>query len=164
MPEDSVQHLLDRSAVSDTVKAYFFALDRYDWNGVAELVTDPFVLDANAPGAVADPLPTAEFLENLKARNGGFTATLHLNPDHIVTIDGDSAHVQAHIFAVHAVGPTSKDTCWGYGFTDVDLVRFDGKWKLRRQVLEIIGSGGDASGEDVFARAAARWAAGEGHN
>jgi hypothetical protein len=163
MREDALQYLLDKTEVSDAVKAYFMALDRFDWDTVASLVADEFTLDADAPGAVPQAVPRDEFLRTLKERNGGFTATIHVNPDHLVTVDGDKAHVTAHAWAAHAVGTAPADVFWGYGFYDIDLIRGASGWQLSRQRIDIIGGGGEGSPADVFARSAQRQASGLGH-
>jgi hypothetical protein len=163
MREDALQYLLDKTAVSDAVKAYFLALDRFDWDTVAGLVADEFTLDADAPGAVSQAVPREEFMRTLKERNGGFTATIHLNPDHLVTVDGDKAHVAAHMWAAHAVGTEPVDVFWGYGIYDIDLIRGAGGWLLSRQRIEVAGGGGEGSPPEVFARSAQRQASGLGH-
>jgi len=163
MREDALQYLLDKTAVSDAVKAYFIALDRFDWDTVASLVADEFTLAADAPGAVPHAVPRAEFMRTLKERNGGFTATIHLNPDHLVTVDGDKAHVTAHMWAAHAVGTAPADEFWGYGIYEIDLVRSGRGWQLSRQNIELTGGGGEGSPADVFARSAERQASGQGH-
>jgi hypothetical protein len=162
--EDALQRLIDKSDVSETVKRYFLALDRFDWGTVASLVADEFTLEADAPGAEPRPVPRDEFMRTLIARNGGFTGTLHVNPDHIVTLDGDSAHVSAHMWAAHMAGPAAKDGFWGYGFYEIDLERqAGGHWQLVRQQIEIVGVGGEGTPADVFARAMERQKAGDGH-
>jgi hypothetical protein len=54
--EDALQRLLDKSDVSETVRRYFLALDRFDWAAVAGLVADEFMLEADAPGAEPRPV------------------------------------------------------------------------------------------------------------
>jgi SnoaL-like domain len=162
--EDALQRLLDKSDVSETVRRYFLALDRFDWAAVAGLVADEFMLEADAPGAEPRPVPREEFIRTLIARNGGFTGTLHINPDHVVTIDGDRAHVSAHMWAAHMVGQAPKDGFWGYGLYEIDLARqADGRWQLVSQRIDIVGVGGEGTPADIFGRAMERQQAGDGH-
>ncbi|MEV7393285.1 nuclear transport factor 2 family protein [Streptomyces sp. NPDC091215] len=163
MDKDALQHLVDKDQVSDTVKEYFWALDTFDWDSVAELVADEFMLDSDAPGAAPHAVPRDEFMRTLKARNGGFTHTIHINPDHLVTIDGDVATVRAHMWAAHSVGEEPGDTFWGYGMYEIELVRTPDGWRLTRQKITAVGTGGDGTPPDVFARSAQRQAAGLGH-
>ncbi|MWA02956.1 hypothetical protein F8568_021760 [Actinomadura sp. LD22] len=162
MTNDAVQELIDRVQVADTVKEYFWALDHFDWDKVAELVADEFLLDSDAPGAAPHPVPRDEFMRTLKERNGGFTHTLHINAGHLVTLDGTTATVRAHMWAVHSVGDAPGDTFWGYGTYEFELVRDQGKWRLRRQKITVVGKGGEGSPPDIFARSAERYAAGLG--
>ena len=108
-------------------------------------------------------MPRDEYMRTLKERNGGFTATIHLNPDHLVTVDGDTAHVVAHMWAAHAVGPEPADSFWGYGIYDIHLARKGEGWQLTRQRIDLVGGGGAGSVPDVFARAMQRQADGQGH-
>ncbi|MBV6760419.1 nuclear transport factor 2 family protein [Rhodococcus opacus] len=163
MRDDALQYLLDKSDVADVVKSYFLALDRFDWKAVAGFVADEFMLDSDAPGAAAHPVPRDEYMRTLVERNGGFTATIHLNTGHLVTVDGDNAHVVAHMWAAHAVGQEPTDAFWGYGLYDIDLARSADGWKLTRQRITVVGMGGEGSPPDVFARSAARQSSGEGH-
>ncbi|MFK0111978.1 nuclear transport factor 2 family protein [Streptomyces sp. NPDC091217] len=163
MRADALQYLLDRAEVSDAVKRFFIALDRFDWAGVEREVADEFTLVANAPGTVAAPVPRAEFMRTLKARNGGFTGTIHLNPDHLVTVDGDRAHVTAHMWAAHMVGPDPKDVFWGYGIYEIDLIRDGERWLLSSQRIDMVRGEGEGDPADVFARAMARQDSGQGH-
>jgi SnoaL-like domain len=164
MRRDPLQYLLDRADVSDTVKAYFMALDRFDWDTVAALVADEFTLETDAPGAVPYPVPREEYVNSVKARNGGFTGTIHLNPDHLVTVTGDTARVIAHMWAAHSVGPEPADSFWGYGIYEIHLVRTTGGWRLTSQRIDLLGGGGEGSPADIFARSAARQAAGLGRD
>jgi hypothetical protein len=163
MSDATLQLLVDKQAVSETVTAYFQALDRFDWPAVERLIADRFMLDSDAPGVAPRPVSREEFMTSLKARNGGFTATIHLNPGHLVTVDGDTAHLTAHMWAAHVAGPAATDGFWGYGLYDIDLARTEDGWQLTRQRIQVSGVGGEGKPADVFALSAQRQAAGEGH-
>ena len=164
MTQERIRKLLDKSDVSETVKRYFLALDRFDWTTVAGLVDDTFMLESDAPGTEPRPVPRDEFMRTLVERNGGFTGTIHLNPDHVVTVDGDTAHVSAHMWAAHLVGAKPEDGFWGYGLYEIDLNRnADGIWRLSSQRIDLVGAGGEGVPAEIFARSAARQLAGEGH-
>ena len=86
---------IDKLDVSDTVRRYFLAFDRFDWEGVRGLVASRVTL--RAPGLKGETLARDEFVESAKLRNGGYDLTVHMNPDHVVDIDGDRARVVSHL-------------------------------------------------------------------
>ncbi|MGH3633933.1 MAG: nuclear transport factor 2 family protein [Mycobacterium sp.] len=159
-----IDQLLDKSDVSDTVRRYFLAMDKFDWDTVASLVGEQMTLDADAPGVEPGAVTRAEFVRTLIARNGGFVGTMHLNPDHVVDLDesdADKAHVTAHMWAGHSVGPDPADSFWGYGIYEIDLVRTQGRWRivaLRIQPAGVLAGGGHPA--DIYARAADQQRAG----
>jgi hypothetical protein len=159
---DPVQYLIDRAAVSDTVARYFFALDRYDADAVRDTIADTFTLDAGQFAAPPAPQPAEEFIAELVERNWGFAGTIHINPNHLVELDGDSAKVTAYMWASHAVGDAPEDCFWGYGIYEIELVRTDDGWRLSALKIQPVRTeGGDPS--RIFRIAAERRAAGEGH-
>lgn len=163
MNADRVAWLVDRAEVSDTVTRYFFALDAYDWDAAGDCIADEFTLVTDVAGIQPTPVSRDDFIRDLRARNGGFTATIHLNPSHLVTVEGDTATVTAHMWSAHAVGPLPEDTAWGYGVFHLGLVRTAAGWRLASQRIDIAGTGGAGSLPDLFARAAQRLADGLGH-
>jgi hypothetical protein len=159
---DPVQHLIDRAAVSDAVMRYFFALDRFDADAVRASIADTFTLDAGplAPPPVAKP--AEEFIDELIARNWGFTATIHINPNHLVEIEGDTATVTAYMWGSQIVGDGPQECFWGYGIYEIDLVRTPDGWRLSAlKVRPFRGEGGEPP--RIYQIAAERQAAGQGH-
>jgi len=147
---------LERLEISDTVRRYFLAMDEFDWDTAGEHVAETIALDA---GSLADP-PRAvcrdEYISALIARNGGYLTTLHLNADHVVDVDGDTARVRSNFFGAHGVGPNEVDNYFAYGVYDVELVREEGRWKISGiRVKPTRIHGGLPS--DISARAAARY-------
>jgi SnoaL-like domain len=156
-------YLLDRASISDTVMRYFFALDRFDSDAVRATLADPFTLDAG--GVLADPVapkPLDEFIVELVNRNWGFVSTAHINPNHLIEVDGDSAHVTASMFAAHIAGAAADEIFWGYGIYELDLIRAGEDWKITRLVISPVRAEG-ADPARVYAAAAGRRAAGKGH-
>jgi hypothetical protein len=91
----------------------------------------------------------------LIARNGGYLTTLHLNADHVVDVEGDTARVRANFFGAHGVGPNEADNYFAYGLYDIDLVREEGRWKITRLAVKPTRIHGGLP-SDISARAAAR--------
>ncbi|MEV0045595.1 nuclear transport factor 2 family protein [Nocardia rhamnosiphila] len=153
---DKLAYLYDRTLISETIHRFFLALDEKDWEAIPTLIDDEFLLSAATVAGEARRLPAAEFVEQLIARNGGFAGTTHLNPGHIVDIDGDTAHVKAHMYCPHWVDDTDEGLFLAYGRYDIDLVRRGNGWRLTDLLIHIDGARGDAGA--VYAAAAARLA------
>ena len=71
----------------------------------------------------------------------GFKATHHAITNHRVTVDGDTAHVRAHIRAEHWLSPElagDEPNCWlVVGFYDDDAIRTPDGWRLQRVKLTV---------------------------
>lgn len=159
--DNDVRHLLDRAAITDTVLRFFYALDRFDWNEIERVVADTMTLSAEAADVAPVPLTRAQFIEGTRARNGGFVATLHGNAGHLITIDGDQAHVVAQMFASHIAGPAADEVLSGYGFNELDLERTDDGWRINSLTIRAIAGQGDPA--KVYGLAAQRQKDGQGH-
>src|SRR5687767_7188672 len=83
-----VNYLYDRAMISEAVHRYFLALDEKRWDDLYEVLDDEFLLAAAPIAGDLGRQPIGEFMEGLIARNGGFAGTVHLNSDHIISIDG----------------------------------------------------------------------------
>ncbi|MTD54715.1 nuclear transport factor 2 family protein [Amycolatopsis pithecellobii] len=151
---EKIAYLYDRSLISDTIHRYFMALDVKDWAAVRDVLDDQFLIDAaTVMEKVAEPQPVDEFMAGLIARNGGFLGTTHLNPGHIIEVDGDHAHVRAHMYCPHWVDETDDGMYLAYGRYEIDLVRRGDGWRMTKLLIHIDGARGDAS--SVYAAAAA---------
>jgi hypothetical protein len=139
-----IDYLYDRAMITDTIHRFFMALDEKAWGDIPELLDDEFLLAADALGQAPQRQPVAEFVEGLIARNGGFAGTTHLNPGHIIDIEGDKAHVKAHMYCPHWVDETDAGMYLAYGRYDIDLVRKGEKWVLTDLIIHIDGARGDA--------------------
>ncbi|WP_382306836.1 nuclear transport factor 2 family protein [Herbiconiux sp. UC225_62] len=151
-----IDHLYDRAHISDTINRFFLALDEKDWDAIPPLLADEFLLTAATVAGEPKRLPIPEFMQSLVARNGGFAGTTHLNPDHIITIDGDSAHVKAHMLCPHWSDDTDAGLFVSYGRYDIDLLRSGDGWEMTDLIIRIDGSRGDAA--SVYSAAAMRLA------
>jgi hypothetical protein len=153
MDEQRLQQMYDWSLISQTISRFFFALDRKDWTSLRAVIDDEFDLDASKlTGQPSEAKPAAQFIEETARRNGGFAGTLHLNPNHVVTVDGDTAAAQAYMYAPHWVGQEVADYYMSAGTYDIDLVRRGDEWRMTRLALTIWREEGDAG--RVYAGAA----------
>jgi len=131
----------DRQAIRDLQNDYAFSIDTGDYDRLDEIFTRDVVADYGAAGylegvqAVKDACRQA--LEPL-------TAVQHINGNHIVRIDGDTATASCY-FHVHQ---HREDTDGGDHFEmggryDDELVRSPAGWRIRRRTLTIIWSEGN---------------------
>ncbi|MFC3245063.1 nuclear transport factor 2 family protein [Gordonia humi] len=144
--------------LSDSVRRYFLAMDEFDWDTASKYIADQITLDA---GSLAEPpreVSRADYIDALKARNGGYLTTLHLNAGHVVDIDGDSARVRANFFGAHGVGPDEADNYFAYGVYDIAMVKQQNTWKISRIAIKPVRIHGGLP-HDIAARAAARYRA-----
>ena len=152
-----IDYLYDRAQISETINRFFLALDEKDWDAIPPLLADEFLLTAATVTGEPKRLAIPEFMQSLIARNGGFAGTTHLNPDHIIDIAGDSAHVKAHMLCPHWSDDTDAGLFVSYGRYDIDLLRSGDRWVMTDLIIRIDGSRGDHA--SVYAAAAARLAA-----
>lgn len=135
---DAVQRLIDRCDVSDAFKRYCFAIDWSDWALLRSTLADEFVfVNSLVADSGASKTPD-EFVDDVRARTMAFDGSLHLNPDHLVTVDGDRAHIDCYMDAHHWIGAGADEIhIRGIGHYHVDLIRADDGWKLSRLRLAV---------------------------
>jgi hypothetical protein len=133
--------LADRAELIELMGRYADISDLKEFTELPRLVfTDPLTLDF---GSVADiapmTVPLSDYLENLRAAFVPYSATHHTITGHVVTIDGDTSTIHAHVRAEHWV----PDELTGggpnfwlvVGFYDNEAVRTADGWRLNRVKL-----------------------------
>ncbi|MFJ8026784.1 nuclear transport factor 2 family protein [Streptomyces sp. NPDC096311] len=150
MTEDRLQWLVDRTEISETITRYFNALDLRDWQAMRATLDETLDLDFSElfgdPRAVLDSDAFIEFAQPLM---GGFRATQHLSPNHVITIDGDSAEATAYMYAWHAVEAPSgvENTYTLRGSYDISMRRTRNGWRMSRLRMHVWDEAGN---KDVF--------------
>jgi 3-phenylpropionate/cinnamic acid dioxygenase small subunit len=143
MTDPAVASANDRNDVVELLARYASMPDTMDWDELpltvfAEQVTWDFQ-SAGGPPPVESP--RAELISHIRVCFYGFAATHHAITNHRVTVDGDTAHVRAHIHAEHWVTPelaAGGPNCWlVVGFYDDDAVRTPDGWRLQRVKLTV---------------------------
>jgi hypothetical protein len=138
--DTDLRALSDRLDVSDVVTRYAFALDQADWGAFDSIFADEVVL--LAPHVKAESrLARSDFVQLARDTVGGFEATHHLIPNHLVEVDGDSATCKAYAHAWHTVptDPGVADYCLVRGFYEFGLVRTSDGWRIDRMVITFHG-------------------------
>ncbi|MEA2178008.1 MAG: hypothetical protein QOG77_1305 [Solirubrobacteraceae bacterium] len=121
---DELRQLKDRLDVSDVITRYAFALDQCEWDEMERIWDDEVEVDLPHVEA-AETVSRSAMIEMIRDTVGGFEATHHMIPNHLVTVDGDQATVKNYANAWHSV-PTER------GITDYCLIRGFYRWGLRR--------------------------------
>ena len=132
----------DRDALVELMALYATMADTKDWALATSIFTDPLTWDFQSAGMPVSVLSIAALSERLQIAFSGFNATHHAITNHRIAVDGDRAHVRAHIHAQHwcpadLVDPQLGD-CWVViGFYDDDAVRTGEGWRLERVKLTL---------------------------
>jgi len=133
--------LRDRLDVSDVVTKYAFALDQCDWDSLASLFTDEIHLEMPHVKPASPRISRKEFVELARDTVGGFEATHHLIPNHLVEVASNRATCKAYAHAWHTV-PTERgvaDYCLVRGFYEFGLERTDVGWLIDRMIISFQG-------------------------
>lgn len=134
----------DRDELLELLARYMSMPDTKDWDELPSTVfTDPVIWDFRSLSGVAPTtVPRAELTGRLRVAFAGFEATHHAATSPIITIDGDRAHIRAHLraeqwLASHLV-PDGSDNCMlVVGFYDDDAVRTPEGWRIERVKLTV---------------------------
>ncbi|MFE4756795.1 nuclear transport factor 2 family protein [Streptomyces mirabilis] len=159
MTDDRLQWLVDRSEISETVIRYFRALDLQDWPAMRATLTDTLDLDfSELFGDPREVVASDDFVGAAPHRMGGFRATQHISPNHVITIDGDSAEMTAYMNAWHVVeGPDGIEQTYVLrGSYDITMRRMSDGWRMSRLRMRVWHETGN---KDVFRLSAERYAA-----
>jgi hypothetical protein len=137
---DELRELRDRLDVSDAITRYAFALDERDWDAMASVWDDE--IEFEAPHVESTSTVTRDdMVATIRATVGGFEATHHLIPNHLVTLNGDEATCKAYASAWHSV-PTERgitDYCLIRGFYEFGLRRTGDGWRISAMRIKFHG-------------------------
>ncbi|MEU8865425.1 nuclear transport factor 2 family protein [Streptomyces umbrinus] len=146
----------DERKVQEVLAHYVRAADRRDGKSQGALFTDDAIVDVfikTGPDAyekVGEPIVggagVAYAVDNFMAPHPEGGSSHHVTADHLIEVDGDEAHMNAHfvVFEVRALsrpaGGWPEDAFGAQGtirpiesgYYDTDLHRIDGEWKIVR--------------------------------
>ncbi len=150
LPE-TLQDLIDRAHISDTVLRYATGIDRRDWPLYRSIFADAVEVDFETWSHEPARIWTAEaWVASVRATLAPFDATSHMLTNHVITLDGDEATLTAHMVALHYFDGETQELG---GFYTHRLRREATGWKICRCRLVITWERGSRS---LFERAAAR--------
>lgn len=139
--ETRVRRLEDRVAISECVINYARAVDAKDWEMFGSCFTDPTHVDYSEAGMPAADRSRTELAEMTGGAIGGFTATQHISPNHVVEFDEDDpdrAVCYSYMFAQHLLEDApSGDRFLLRGSYDNHMRRTAEGWKIERLVQHV---------------------------
>lgn len=128
--------MADREEIIQLLNLYGFAMDTQRW----DLFDRIFIEHCDADyGPTSHWTDRAQFKADFGSFHELFDATQHVMTNHLVVVDGDTAH--AHTYGSwrlvrHAAGdPPVWD---GTGYYDDQLVRTHGGWRIARRVCRVV--------------------------
>jgi hypothetical protein len=126
----------DRVEIANVVAGLAHAQDDKDWARLRRLFADPVTLDLSARSGEPAATMTAEAL-TATARQvlEGFACTHHATSNPLVEIDGGAATCRTHLIAYHHLPVDGVDFCTMRGYWELDLIRTDGRWTIRRWAI-----------------------------
>lgn len=129
-----LQWLVDRAEIGDLIVEFARALDERDWDGYAATYAADGVLDIAPTVQHAGTEGLAEFVAgSLSGYPGG---THHLNANHAISVDGDTATARVYLLAAHVWQDMTRHAD-GAGWYDYDLRRTVDGWRFTRVRLTI---------------------------
>ncbi|WP_063798141.1 nuclear transport factor 2 family protein [Streptomyces sp. 150FB] len=152
MTDETLQLIVDRAAIADTVHRYAAGLD----HGDAELLTSSLTEDATVDltpattkiGLDFPVLAPRETVVGVLIPAVGPLDTSHVISNIRTTVDGDTANVRCYAMAQHfppGEGPRPERTRQALMMNryDADLVRDDKIWRIRRLTIDSAWFSGD---------------------
>lgn len=132
MNEASLQLLLDRAAITDTIVEAANAFDTQDWDGLRALLADELRTDYSE--FRGEPPSTVSADAYVEARRSGLRClkTLHISTNHQIRIEGDSAKCRSayRIYRIDPARPQGENRLDTAGHYEHDLVRAPGGWRI----------------------------------
>jgi 3-phenylpropionate/cinnamic acid dioxygenase small subunit len=159
--EDTVQGLLDRTAISDVQLRYATGVDTRDWPLFRSCFTDEIeTQSSSAGGSPPQHVKADEWVERVRRTIDGLTATQHLITNQVITLNGDEAACVAYVQARHHLpNETGGSEQVMYGSYTNRFVRTAEGWKIRARQLTVLWNEGNM---EIFALARRRLDEAEG--
>jgi ketosteroid isomerase-like protein len=127
--EARIKRLEDIEAIKQEKSRYVYCLDVRDWDGVLEHFTDDAIVDF---GELGHHEGREEMVKYFKEDFPPLISfTLHMTQDPIIEVSGDTARGRWYMHESLTFAATNRAS-WGAARYDDELVRVNGKWKVRR--------------------------------
>ncbi len=137
MLEAKVHRLEDEVEVRNVLISYGFAADTGDAERVGQRFTEDGVYDVSGR-AVMDGRADVEKMILGPGHQSLLPNCAHTFGPSVVKIDGDGARVTGYTRTYHRSGDDYG--LWRLSFTNVEMVRRDGRWRIARRTNRLVGS------------------------
>ena len=133
----------DRARLIELLAMYASIPDTNGWDELPQRVfTDSVLWDLESVNGVPPAeVPRGVLIDLLRPAFAKFEATHHAITNHRVRVDGDRAHIRAHVRAEHWISRElvpDGPNCWLIvGFYDDEAVRTVDGWRLRSVRLAV---------------------------
>ena len=135
--------LIDRAEITQLCDRYIMHLDRDRGSGA--WLGSVFTEDAHVVFPSGEYNGIAELEKFQQVAHNTFPRTHHLGSNYDIAVDGDQAHVRAHLMAVHVrQDPADHFTIGGH--YEADAVRTPGGWRFSRFAADMVWTAGEAPG------------------
>jgi len=130
-PNQQLQLLVDRAAISDVLHRYATGLDTRDWALFRSIFTDEVDMDFSSIRMKGGRVRADDWVESARVQFAGFDATQHLSANHVHDIRGDEATCTSYMRAEHFVITNEGENYYTMGgYYTNRLVRTAQGWKL----------------------------------
>lgn len=151
----TVQDLIDRAAIGDTIIRYATGIDRRRWPLYRSIFADEVDIDFSTWSGVAERMRADDWVERVRRGLSGFDATQHNLTNLVFAIGGTTARCVVNMIATHRLGDEFQRLG---GFYTHRLERAGEGWRIAGCTLTVTWEEGDRA---LFARAAERFAQGQ---
>jgi 3-phenylpropionate/cinnamic acid dioxygenase small subunit len=143
--EDTVQLLLDRTAISDVQLRYATGVDTRDWPLFRSCFTDEIETESSsAVGSPPQRIKADDWVERVRRTIDGLKATQHMITNQVITLEGDEATCVAYVQARHHLpNETRGSEQVTYGYYTNRFVRTAEGWKIRARKLTVLWNEGN---------------------
>lgn len=131
----------DAASIIGTLNRYALAMDTQRWDLFDQIFTADVDADYTEPAHWRD---LESFRRDFAAYHAPFDSTQHVMMNHLVEVDGDTAHAFVYgTWLLIKTGTEGGDHWQGTGWYDDSLVRTPAGWRIRRRACRVIWWGGN---------------------
>ena len=144
----------DRDAIVDTCTRLSWYIDRGEWDKVVPLLSDPVLVDyTSVNGGEPESYHPSDLVVGLAAHLDAMDATQHVQANHLVRVDGESAVCTANVLGFHRLSnPFGSPMRVIGGIYRFELDRTVDRWTIRSWTFDLSWADGN---QGIMALAAA---------
>lgn len=135
----TLEQLLDRTAITDVVNRYATGLDRRDWPLLRSIFTDEIDMEYSSVGIKPGRYSADRWVRSSEVLFAGFGPTQHTLTNHVIELNGDTAHCVMYMRAEHFIEEDApSENRWTIGgYYTVDLILVQQTWRIHAMGLHV---------------------------